>query len=160
VASLPRRKQYQIFIDRPPDAVFDFHTNLKNHPRISPPEEHEQVLSPLDTVLADGVRVKFRAKHGAVWHTLEAEVSEWNPPHGFADRQVFGPFASWSHRHRFVPFQGGTLMTDLIEYTPPAGPLGIVAEKLWLGKHLDDFFHYRQKEAKRLLERIGRMKGR
>ena len=41
-------------------------------------------------------------------------------------------------------------MSDQVEYETPLGPLGALAEKLWLGKHLDDFFHYRQKEAKRI----------
>jgi ligand-binding SRPBCC domain-containing protein len=156
----PQRRQYQIFIDRPQDAVFEFHATLKNRPRISKPDEFEEVLSPLDTELDLGVKVSFRAKHGGVWHRLESEISEWNPPHDFVDRQISGPFALWTHRHRFVPFQTGTLMTDLIEYTPPAGALGLVAEKLWLGKHLDEFFRYRQAEAKRLLEQVTRIKGR
>lgn len=155
-----QRRQYQIFIDRAPQAVFEFQANLKNHPRISPPDGREEVVSPLDTELSLGVRVSFRARHGGVWHALESEIVEWNPPYGFVDRQVSGPFASWSHRHRFVAFQAGTLMTDQIEYTPPAGPLGALAERLWLGKHMDEFFNYRQAEAKRILEQITRIKGR
>lgn len=154
------RRQYQIFIDRPPEAVFAFHAALKNHTRISPPDQQEEILTPLDTELGEGVRITFRAKHGGVFHTLESEIGEWNPPHGFVDRQISGPFASWTHRHRFVAFQSGTLMTDSIEYSAPAGPLGSLADKLWLGKHLDEFFHYRQKETKRLLEQVGRIKGR
>ena len=154
------RRQYQIFIDRPPEAVFAFQTNLRNHTRTSPPENGEEILSPLDTVLDHGVCVTFRAKHGGAWQTLVSQIVEWNPPFGFTDRQVSGPFAAWTHRHKFVAFQTGTLMTDQIEYAPPAGPLGALADKLWLGKHLDDFFNHRQKEAKRLLEQVGRIKGR
>jgi ligand-binding SRPBCC domain-containing protein len=154
------RRQYQVFIDRPPEAVFAFHTSLKNHQRISPPDQPEEVLSPLDTVLDQGVRITTRTKRGGVWQTLEAEIVEWDPPNGFTDRQVSGPFASWTHRHKFVPFQAGTLMTDTIEYSAPAGPLGALADKLWLGKHLDEFFRFRQAEAKRILEQVGRIKGR
>jgi ligand-binding SRPBCC domain-containing protein len=153
-------RQYKIFIDRPPDVVFAFHTDLKNHPRVSPPDGHEEVLSPLDTVLAQGVRVSFRARHGGIWHKMESEIIDWDPPRAFTDRQISGPFASWTHKHRFVPFQLGTLMTDSVEYETPAGPLGALADRFWLGKHLDEFFQYRQNEAKRLLERIGRIKGR
>ncbi len=156
----PIRKQYQIFIDRSPDAVFEFHASLKNHARLSRPEDQEEVLSPLDTEFEVGVKVLFRAKHGGVWHKLESEIVEWNPPVGFTDRQVSGPFSSWLHRHRFTPFEKGTLMSDQIEYLPPAGALGALAEKLWLGKHLDDFFNHRQKEAKRILEQFTRIKGR
>jgi ligand-binding SRPBCC domain-containing protein len=155
-----QRRLYQLFIDRPPEAVFEFHANLKNHPRINPPESREEVVSPLDTELALGVHLSFRTRYSGLWHPLESEVVEWNPPFSFVDRQVTGPFASWSHRHRFVAFQTGTLMTDQIEYTPAGGPLGNLAEWLYLGKRLDEFFHHRQAEAKRLLEQVGRIKGR
>lgn len=155
------RRQYQIFIDRSPQDVFDFHADLTNHARLSPPDQEEEVVavSPVGP-LQRGSRVTFRARHGGVRHTLESEIVEWSPPFGFTDRQVRGPFASWTHRHRFVAFQDGTLMTDLIEYEPPAGPLGALANRLWLGEHLERFFHHRQKEAKRLLEQVGRIKGR
>jgi len=154
------RRQYQIFIERPPEAVFAFQTNLKNHPRTCPPDQMEEVVSCTVTPLCEGAHITFRAKHGGVWRKLEAEIADWNPPNSFTSRQVKGPFGSWVHRHKFVPFQAGTLMTDQIEYTVPAGPLGILAEKLWLGSHLDEFFHFRQAEAKRLLEQVGRIKGR
>lgn len=154
------RRQWQIFIDRPVEAVWDFHVDLKNHPRTCPPNEKEEILEGTDTPLANGARVTFRARHGGAWRTLTAEISDWNPPHGFTGRQISGPFASWTHRHRFAPFQTGTLMTDQIEYAVPAGPLGLIADRLWLAAHLDRFFNYRQKEAKRLLEQVGRIKGR
>jgi len=155
------RRQYQVFIDRAPEDVFAFQADLRNHARLSPPDQEEEVtgVSPIGP-LRLGSRVTFQAKHGGVRRNMEAEITEWNPPYGFTDRQVRGPFASWTHRHRFVAFQDGTLMTDLIEYEAPAGPLGALADKLWLGEHLEKFFNHRQQEAKRILERVGRIKGR
>lgn len=155
-----QRRQYVIFIDRPPEAVFAFHASLKNHARLCPPEQQEEIVGDADARLSQGARVTFRARHGGLRHTLVAEITEWDPPHGFTDRQVKGPFAVWVHRHKFAPFQTGTLMTDLIEYAVPAGPLGLLVERLWLGEHLDRFFNHRQAEAKRLLEQIGRIRGR
>lgn len=146
-------RQYQIYVDRPPDAVWRFQTDLSNHPRTSPPRTREQVLRGLNTPLAQGVRIAFRARHGLFLSTLEAEIVEWDPPTQFVDRQVRGPFRSWTHRHTFRPFQNGTLMTDRIEYRVPFGILGLLADRLWLGKHLDRFFAYRQQAAKRLLEK-------
>lgn len=155
-----QRRQYTIFIDRPPEAVCAFHANLKNHSRLCPPDQQEEIIAGGDDPLCEGAKVTFRARHGGLRHTLESEITEWDPPHGFTDRQVKGPFAAWIHRHKFVPFQTGTLMTDTIEYAVPAGPLGLLVEKLWLGEHLDRFFNHRQAEAKRLLEQIGRIRGR
>lgn len=45
-----------------------------------------------------------------------------DPPHGFEDVMVRGPFASWHHRHRFeVSASGGTDVIDEISYALP-GP--------------------------------------
>lgn len=156
----PVRKQYQIFIDRPPQAVFDFHINPRNLARLSPEEAREEAETDAEIPTGVGSRLQFRARRGPVPRRMEVEMTEWNPPHGFAERQVSGPFASWTHKRRFAPFQAGTLMTDTLEYEPIAGPLGVLADKLFLAKNLDTLFAHRHKEAKRLLEQIGRIKGR
>ena len=146
------RRHYQLYIDRPPEVVFAFHADLANHPRTSPPRTREQVVQGLGEPLREGARVVFRARHGGRWRRLEAEIVEWNPPASFVSRQVRGPFRTWTHRHAFRPFQRGTLLTDQIEYRLPYGLLGRIADRLWIGKHLDRFFAYRQNAAKIFLE--------
>lgn len=39
----------------------------------------------------------------------------------FEDRQIIGPFASWTHRHEFEAVGGATRLTDRIEYLLPGG---------------------------------------
>ena len=148
----PTRRHYQIYIDRPPEAVFAFHADLSNHPRTSPPQMREQVLKGLEEPLGEGARVVFRARHAGRWQRLEAEIVQWDPPVSFVSRQVRGPFRAWTHRHAFRPFQSGTLLTDQIEYQLPYGILGRLADQLWVGPHLDRFFAYRQSAAKIFLE--------
>lgn len=149
------RRQYQIYIDRLPEQVWAFHTDLSNHPQMAPPGQQEQVLRGFTSPLKHGARVVFRARHGGGWRTLEAQITEWEPPSLFVSRQVKGPFAAWTHRHKFSPFQHGTLMTDQIEYRAPFGVFGRIADWVWLRKHLDRTFAYRQQAAKRLLEQAG-----
>ena len=151
-----QRRQYQIFIDRIPEAVFAFHTNLKNQARIDPPDQPEEIIGVPIHAIGEGSRVTFRLAVG----TLYAEFVEWTPPYGYALRQIEGPFTHWQHRRKFTLFQGGTLMTDQLEYGLPAGPLGLLIDKVYLGTQIDKLFNYRHAEAKRLIERIGRIKGR
>ena len=155
----PTRRQYQIYIERPVEAVFVFHADLKNHARLSSPEMPEEIIAGLDTPRAVGACITYRTRQGATARQQTCKLIQWDPPHGFAEEQVNGPFASWVHRRRFTAFQSGTLMADLIEYEPGAGPLGAIAERLWLGKHLDTAFRHRQNEAKRIMEQVGRIKG-
>ena len=159
------RRQYQVFIDRVPEAVFAFHTNLANHARICPPDQTEEVLSGTEAQLGEGSRIVLRVTRKAtaaalITHTVILEVAEWNPPHGYALRQVEGPFKAWINRRKLTPFQGGTLFADQMEYVTPSGPLGLLSIRPYVGVAMDKYYQYRQAEAKRLIERIGRIKGR
>jgi ligand-binding SRPBCC domain-containing protein len=160
-----QRRQYQVFIDRVPEAVFAFLASLRNHSRLCPADASEEVVAPsVDSELRVGERVALRVKRGgganAPWQSMVVEVTEYDPPHGFAWRQVEGPYAAWTHRRRLAPFQDGTLVTDIVEYLPTGGALGRLADKLGAGKQMDEAFRFRQQEAKRLIERISRIKGR
>ena len=108
----PVRRQFQIFIDRPPQAVFDFHANPRNLARISPPEAKEKIVlwpgwsaSESDELPENGLGLGatwgFTTRRGSfgvveLVANMEVIVTEWNPPHGWAERQAKGPFASWT----------------------------------------------------------------
>ncbi|NNE69903.1 MAG: SRPBCC family protein, partial [Rhodothermales bacterium] len=74
------------------------------------------------------------------WTSL---IDVWEPGRRFVDSQLQGPYSSWWHEHRFVPDGDGTLMTDTVYYAAPAGPLGGVANALFVGDELRKVFGYR-----------------
>ena len=150
--SLPIRRQYQLFIERPPEAVFAFLTDLSNHTRICPEDQKEEATGVAQTV---GALVLFR---GGPWGDITASVSEIEEPRVFALQQVTGPFVTWSHRYKFSSYPNGTLLNEQFEYTLKG--LAIAKEKLpSTAKVWDDWVRHRQSETKRILERIGRIKG-
>jgi ligand-binding SRPBCC domain-containing protein len=153
------RRQYQIFVDRPPEAVFAFYTTPRNYARISPEDAAFLLAEEPTTEPGPGEHLKWRVRVGGLWRTLETEIAEWSPPDGFLERQVRGPFAGWTHRRKYSPFQTGTLVSETIEYTP-GGLLGALGDKLGYGAQLDDLFKHRHDEAKRLMETVTRIKGR
>jgi hypothetical protein len=156
-----QRRQYQVFIDRPPKDVFEFHASLKNYARIAPAEQQEAILEENENAaaLTNGMHIRWRMRLGGLWQVIETEICDLNCPSGFAERQVAGPFAQFLHRRRFAPFQSGTLFTETVEYAP-VGPLGALADRLWMGKFFDSVFTQRHREAKRLLELLTQMRGR
>ena len=89
----------------------------------------------------------FRAQ----WIALITEF-EWN--HHFADIQKKGPFKRFQHRHEFCAELrngvNGTIVSDLIEYDPGFGPLGDVAQRLFIAPGLKQTFEYRQKMLEKL----------
>jgi len=78
---------------------------------------------------------------------------EWN--HYFADIQQKGPFQRWHHRHEFVEENrdgvNGTLVCDVIEYEVGFGPLGALANSLFIERQMRRTFAQRQQILPKLL---------
>lgn len=54
--------------------------------------------------------------------------------HGeFQDRMVDGPFRRWHHTHRFEAVDGGTRLTDRVEYEFTLGPAAGLSGLAWPG---------------------------
>jgi ligand-binding SRPBCC domain-containing protein len=81
------------------------------------------------------------------WMTEITHVSEGK---FFVDEQRFGPYALWHHQHHFEEIPGGVQMTDLIHYKLPLGPLGDLANGIFVRKQLEGIFEFRFKKVEEL----------
>lgn len=68
----------------------------------------------------------------------------------FVDEQRFGPFSFWHHQHFFKEISGGVEMTDLLYYKIPLGPIGELANYLFVRKKVAAIFDYRTKKLTEL----------
>ena len=73
----------------------------------------------------------------------------------FVDEQRFGPYSLWHHKHFIKEVEGGIEMEDIIHYKIPFGPLGVLANYLFVQKKLGSIFVYRRKK---LIELFGDLK--
>ena len=72
------------------------------------------------------------------------EITHVREPFYFVDEQRAGPYALWHHEHRLIPMEQGVMMTDLVTYRLPAGPLGRMAQGAFVKKQLEGIFRYRE----------------
>jgi ligand-binding SRPBCC domain-containing protein len=100
-----------------------------------------------------GDRVTWEGKHFGVTQRLSSQITQFQPPSFFQDRMTKGAFRSLEHDHFFEPQAGGTLMVDVLSFAAPLGPLGWIAERLFLGNHLRRFLVKRGMALKQLAER-------
>ncbi len=148
------RQQYvkQTSIKASPDVVFSFHESPDALQQLIPPWENMKLVESAGS-LQPGSRVVLRGRLGVIPIQWIAIHTEYDPPRLFADRQESGPFAYWYHRHRFLDDgQGGTLLSDEVEY---AVPLGVIGQ--WLGgwlirRKLEAMFAYRHQKTRSLIE--------
>lgn len=83
-----------------------------------------------------GDSVTWKARHFGIPFTMTSVISQYDAPHRFVDEQESGPFRRWWHEHRFESVDGGTLMTDVVEFESPGGPLGRLVNALVLTQYM------------------------
>jgi ligand-binding SRPBCC domain-containing protein len=99
-----------------------------------------------------GEEVTWEARHLGVRQRLTSRITALDPPRYFQDRMVRGIFASFEHDHHFREVHGATEMLDVLRFAAPLGPLGRVAELLFLGAYLERFLAQRAQALKRMAE--------
>ena len=88
-------------------------------------------------VMAEGDTVTWRAVHFGIPFYMTSEIVDADPPRRFTDRQVHGPFASFTHTHTLSELgPDETRMQDDVRFTAPLGPLGRIAEVLFLRRRI------------------------
>ena len=132
--------------------TFGFFERPQNLPVITPPWLAFSILTPEPIAMARGLIIDYRVRVLRLpthWRTL---VSEYDPPHGFRDVQVIGPYRLWDHRHRFWREGGGTVIEDFVVYEPPLGPIGSLLNRLVIRRQLEEIFDFRRR---RIEDRLG-----
>jgi ligand-binding SRPBCC domain-containing protein len=100
-------------------------------------QSREQAIAGTTTGLISlGEQVTWRAWHFGVPIRMTSRILEMEAPNYFVDEQIKGPFRRFRHVHEFSYDNGVTTMVDRIEFAAPLGPLGVLVEKLVLGRYL------------------------
>lgn len=138
-------------IDAPIERVFDLARDPYLHAELAKRTREKVVFAAHPLLGLDDV-VTFEAVHFGVRQALSARIVEYERPVLFVDEMERGAFRTLRHTHRFEPADGKTRMTDELVFTAPLGPLGRLAERLVLKRHLERFLHERGRALKRYAE--------
>jgi len=135
--------QREQWVPRPLDEIFAFFSDARNLETLTPAWLKFKILTPGPITVATGTHIQYRLS----WHGLPlrwtTEITRWNPPAEFEDIQLSGPYKLWRHTHGFRAHNGGTQMTDTVEYDLPFGFLGRMAHALQVRRNVEKIFDYR-----------------
>jgi ligand-binding SRPBCC domain-containing protein len=142
--------QTELWLPCPAEEVFAFFSDAHNLDALTPPWLHFRILTPRPIDLRRGARIDYRLRWRGIPLKWQTEISEWDPPHRFVDRQVRGPYRLWVHEHTFTPHEGGTLMRDRVDYAVPGWVLAPLLLRWVVGPDVQRIFAYRQERMKEL----------
>ena len=146
------RLELSLHVAAPPARCFDLARSVDAHVRSTASTGERPVGGKTSGLLELGDEVTWRARHLGVWQELTSRITAFERPHHFRDSMVRGAFARFDHDHYFTPSEGGTLLRDVFDYRAPLGPLGWLAERLFLSAYMRRFLLARLHELKALAE--------
>ncbi len=80
----------------------------------------------------------WSARFLGVRFAMETRIEDFAPPACFRDVMIRGSLRTFAHLYRFVPLaDGGCLMSDELQVEAPFGPLGRLAERLYLVRRME-----------------------
>lgn len=127
------------------DKVWDFFSSPYNLNEITPPDMSFEILTDIKgKKMFPGMIINYKVRPllniPLRWTT---EITHCEDKSYFVDEQRFGPYAFWHHLHKFETKPEGVEMTDLVHYAIPFGPLGTIANAIYVEKRLQEIFDYR-----------------
>ncbi len=173
---MPQSLHTTQWVPFPVELVFAFFANPQNLPHLMPKWQQARIeasrlVSPEPRPIAQDPSLRFQSPAAGSGSEMDisfrpvprlplrigwvARITEFVWNNHFCDEQVSGPFASWNHCHRILPETRdgvpGTLIADQVEYTLPLGPLGTVANSLFVERQMKSTFAYRQRQLEQIL---------
>ena len=149
------RIELSLLVAAPPSRCFDLARSIDAHVQSTAATGERAIGGRTSGLLALGDEVTWRARHLGVWQELTSRITAFERPRHFRDSMVRGAFARFDHDHYFEPANGDTLLRDVFDYRAPLGPLGWLAERLFLSAYMRRFLLLRMRELKVLAESDG-----
>ena len=138
-------------IERPLDEVFAFFSDAANLEAITPRFLRFRISTPRPIPMHEGARIDYQLSLFGVRLRWVTRITAWEPGVRFVDEQESGPYALWRHTHAFRADGAATIMSDVVEYALPFGPLGTLAHSLFVRRTVGRIFDHRGEVIPRLL---------
>ena len=134
IQTLPIRRERAFAFFQNPQSLFDITPDWLDF-RMDIYQQGEKVFEGAEYgyhIRWFGLKIKWRSK-----------IQNYDPPCGFTDIQIAGPYTKWEHTHIFEEQEDKTLMFDSVVYRLPFSYPGRLTHALIVKNQLKDIFCYR-----------------
>ena len=135
--------------------LWEFISVPQNLNKITPPDMAFEIIGEQPEKAYAGLLLEYRVKVPLLgWSTWLTEIKYVEDGVSFMDEQRVGPYKLWLHTHKLEDVEEGTRMTDDIRYLVPFGPIGLLANVLFVGRTLRRIFDYRRVKMEELFGKV------
>ena len=149
------RIELTLLVAAPQSRCFDLARSIEAHVQSTTATGERAIGGRTTGLLGLGDEVTWRARHLGFSQDLTSRITAFERPLHFRDSMVRGAFARFDHDHYFESVNGDTLLRDVFDYRAPLGPLGWLAERLFLTAYMRRFLLTRMRALKALAESDG-----
>ena len=144
----PRLLRAEVWVPRPLEEVFAFFADAFNLNALTPPWLNFRIVTRPPIRMRVGAVIDYRIGLRGIPMRWRTEITAFDPPNGFVDVQVRGPYTLWHHRHWFRADRGGTLAGDEVHYALPFNSTWAteVLHRAVVRPDLDRIFAYRREK--------------
>tara|TARA_Y100000766_G_scaffold252585_1_gene236953 strand:+ start:1105 stop:1602 length:498 start_codon:yes stop_codon:yes gene_type:complete len=131
--------------------AWEFFSNPKNLPKITPLSLGFQIISNLDSKIYTSQIIQYKVTPLPFFKTTwVTEITHIEDYHFFADKQLYGPYKLWHHKHFFKEIEEGVQIIDIVDYVPPFGVLGRLMNPVIIRPKILKIFEYRKIKVEEL----------
>jgi len=134
-------------LPRPREEVFAFFSDARNLEQITPPWMKFEIVGSEEVVIQKGTLIDYKLRIHGLPLRWRSEITVWEPPALFADRQLRGPYRLWIHEHRFTEENGGTRAYDQVRYAVPGGR---IVNALFVARDIREIFEFRSRKLQEI----------
>ena len=140
------------WIDAPVERCFQLALSIDLLVAAAKRSKEKAVAGVTTGLIGEGQTVMWSGHHFGRRFTHTSRIVGWRAPAYFRDVMIKGAFRYFEHDHHFATMDDGTRMRDEVRFSAPLGPLGRLAEKTFLRRHLLTFLAERNAMIKRVAE--------
>ncbi len=134
------------------EEAWEFFSRPENLEVLTPVDMGFDIISDIkDKEMYEGMLIRYKVSPilgiKLNWCT---EITHIRKHEFFIDEQRFGPYAMWHHEHHFEEVAGGIKMTDQLHYAIGFGPLGPLANAIFVGAKIDEIFGFRYQAVEKM----------
>lgn len=130
-----------VVLEHSRETLFEFFSDAFQLQKITPHWLNFEIQTPAPIAICQGCLLDYSIRLHGIPIRWRTEISSWDPPFSFTDRQLRGPYSLWEHLHTFESVPEGTLAVDEVRYRVFGGRL---INRLFVEKDLVKIFTFRR----------------